>query len=161
MCAARQQHALERDHALLEQLLREQAALQPAPRWIGFPKHELHAERRPGEPAGHTEIATHVVDPPSQLGAVFPDPKRDDALVACAAERDRNTALLRQCDQLATEIAALRQGTAPPWKPALISEESRRLAHALATIRNMERSWFWRLRLAVVRFRGLAGSRRT
>jgi hypothetical protein len=81
--------------------------------------------------------------------------ERDDLLTACAAERERNAALLRQCDQLAAEIAALRQGTAPPWVPALRSEESRRLEHALATIRNMERSWFWRLRLVIVRIRTL------
>lgn len=87
--------------------------------------------------------------------------ERNEALVACAAERDRNAALLRQCDQLAAEIAALRQGTAPPWKPALVSDESRQLAYALATIRNMERSWFWRMRLAIVRLMRLAGSRRT
>jgi hypothetical protein len=86
--------------------------------------------------------------------------ERDEALAAQLAERERNAALLRQCDRLAAEIAALRQGTAPPWKPALVSEESRQLAHALQTIRNMERSWFWRLRLLSVRLRTLGGSRR-
>jgi hypothetical protein len=88
--------------------------------------------------------------------------ERDDAVAACAAEHERNAALLKQCDELAAEVASLRQGTAPPWRPSLRSEESRRLEAALATIRNMERSWFWRLRLLVVRVRTLGrASRRT
>jgi hypothetical protein len=85
--------------------------------------------------------------------------ERDDALAAAAAERERSLALLRQCDQLASEILAMRRGTAPPWQPALLSDQSRQLAEALQTIRNMERSWFWRMRLVWVRIRTMAWSR--
>lgn len=74
--------------------------------------------------------------------------ERDEALAAAGAERERSQALLRQCDRLAAEILALRRGTAPPWEPALMSDQARHLAEARQTIRNMERSWFWRARLA-------------
>jgi hypothetical protein len=77
--------------------------------------------------------------------------ERDAALAAVAAERDRNTVLLRQVDHLASEIFALRRGQASEWKPRLVSDQSRQLAFALETIRNMERSWFWRLRTISVR----------
>lgn len=79
--------------------------------------------------------------------------ERDEALVAAAAERERSLVLLRQCDELASDILAMRRGTAPPWQPALLSDQSRQLADALQTIRNMERSWFWRMRLVWVRIR--------
>lgn len=81
--------------------------------------------------------------------------ERDAALAAAAAERDRNVMLLQQCEHLASEIFALRRGEASGWKPRLVSDESRQLAFALETIRNMERSWFWRLRLVYVRIGNL------
>lgn len=83
--------------------------------------------------------------------------ERDAALAVAAAERERNAVLLQQCDHLAFEVFALRTGRAPEWKPALVTEEARRLRleldHANATIRNMERSWFWRMRIVTVRLR--------
>ena len=77
--------------------------------------------------------------------------ERDAALADAAAERDRNVVLLQQCEHLAAEIFVLRRGQPSEWKPRLVSDESRQLAFALETIRNMERSWFWRLRRIYVR----------
>jgi hypothetical protein len=48
-----------------------------------------------------------------------------------------------------------------PAAPAYYVEISAKLAHAQATIQNMERSWFWRARLNWVRVRNLIeGDRR-
>jgi hypothetical protein len=83
--------------------------------------------------------------------------ERDTALAAAAAERQRNDVLIQQCDRLAAEIFALRRGQAPPWTSAIAEAKTRQLTaeleYARATIRNMERSWFWRLRLLSVRIR--------
>jgi hypothetical protein len=93
--------------------------------------------------------------------------QRDAALAAAAAERERNDVLIQQCDRLAAEIFAWRRGQAPPWTSAIAEAKSRQLAaeleYARATIRNMERSWFWRIRLLSVRIRqiGRAGPDRT
>jgi hypothetical protein len=79
--------------------------------------------------------------------------ERDQARTSEAAQRERAEALLQQCDRLAAEVMAWRTGEATPWAPAFESDEARRLAQAQATIRNMERSWFWRARMMWVRIR--------
>jgi hypothetical protein len=68
--------------------------------------------------------------------------ERDEAIAVATAERDRTAMLMQQCDQLALEIFALRK-----------REYSLQLARAHATIRTMERSWFWRARMVWVRVR--------
>jgi hypothetical protein len=73
--------------------------------------------------------------------------EREEAIAVATAERDRIALLIQQCDHLALEIFALRKRHA--------REQSRQLAYALATIRNMERSWFWRMRMVSVRIRSL------
>ena len=84
---------------------------------------------------------------------------RDDAIVAVAAERERVGSAMQQCEYLASEIWRWRR---KHEAAALELEEiTSRLAHAQVTIQNMERSWFWRARLAWVRLRnGFAGNRR-
>jgi len=66
--------------------------------------------------------------------------ERDEALAVASAERRRSTVLLQHCELLASEIDALR----------------RQVDWANATIHNMERSWFWRMRLVTVRIRHAA-----
>jgi hypothetical protein len=86
--------------------------------------------------------------------------ERDAALAAAAVERARNAVLIQQCERLASEIFALRRGQAPLWTSAIAAARARQLTaeleYARATIRNMERSWFWRLRLLSVRIRQMA-----
>jgi len=83
--------------------------------------------------------------------------ERDAALEELAAERARVEALMQQLERLALEVHQLRAGQTPVWTPALLDDRERQLAYARATIRNMERSWFWRARLVWVRLRALVG----
>jgi hypothetical protein len=78
---------------------------------------------------------------------------RDEAIGAAAAERARVETAMQQCEQLAAEIWRWRR---KHEAAALeLSETAAQLAHAQATIHNMERSWFWRARLNWVRVRNL------
>ena len=82
--------------------------------------------------------------------------QRDAAVAAAAAERERNRALLQQCDRLAQELYLLRARLPTDWQPSLVTEEGRQLAEARATISAMERSWFWRMRRVYVWVRNAA-----
>jgi hypothetical protein len=82
----------------------------------------------------------------------------DDARAAAAAERERNGTLVAQCDQLASEVFAWRRRHAGEQEAHAATRErlrevSLQLAQARATIGHMERSRFWRARLAWVRIR--------
>ena len=84
---------------------------------------------------------------------------RDEAIATIAAERGRVESAMQQCEYLASEIWSWRR---KHEVAALeLGEISAKLAHAQATIQNMERSWFWRARLNWVRVRNLIeGDRR-
>ena len=87
--------------------------------------------------------------------------EHDAALADRAAERERAAALLIQCDRLAEEIFAWRRRHADEAaQHARAADQVRQLtaqlAHARATIANMERSLFWRARLLWLRIRGLS-----
>jgi hypothetical protein len=78
---------------------------------------------------------------------------RDEAVATIAAERGRIESAMQQCEYLASEIWAWRR---KHEAAALeLRETSARLAHAQDTIRNMERSWFWRTRLNWIWVRSL------
>lgn len=78
---------------------------------------------------------------------------RDEAVAGIAAERARVDSAMQQCEHLASEIWSWRR----KYEAASLElvETHARLAHAHTTIRNMERSWFWRARLTWVRVRRL------
>jgi hypothetical protein len=83
---------------------------------------------------------------------------RDETIATIAAERGRVESAMQQCEYLASEIWAWRR---KHEAAALeLREISARLAHAQATIRNMERSWFWRTRLNWVWVRSFFGAHR-
>lgn len=96
--------------------------------------------------------------------------ERDAAMASAAAERERTSVAMQQCEYLASEILAERRRHMRELAPeretgasALARahedqhELSHRLTHALQTIRNMERSRFWRMRMLWVRIRNLIG----
>jgi hypothetical protein len=84
---------------------------------------------------------------------------RDEAIATIAGERGRVESAMQQCEHLASEVWSWRR---KHEAAALeLGEISAKLAHANATIQNMERSWFWRARLHWVRVRNLfEGDRR-
>src|SRR5262245_19408932 len=103
------------------------------------------------ESVGQTTTATNGAHAPptAQLAR-----QRDEALAALAAERQRNAGLLRQHDEMAREIFALRRLHAGHSAQVLFAEVFDQLKRERVTIRQMERSWFWRARLVWLRLRG-------
>jgi len=81
-----------------------------------------------------------------------------DALrAALASERSRVDTAMQQLETLATELWSWRRRA--EQLEAERAGLSARLGYYEETVRNMERSWFWRARLLVTRLTGRGGRR--
>lgn len=86
----------------------------------------------------------------NDTGTMSVSPDARDLQLERDADRHRIDAMAQQCDRLAAELSVARDR---------MERTQFELVRARATIANMERSWFWRVRLFWVRLRRTLGGR--